>query len=95
MCIVANPNTSCTVTSPQINFSGSQITCIAKVKSLGLMINPNLTWSDQINKICRNVFFTLKGLWPMAHFTPIEIRKKLVTSSPSFYIVKWYSARQR
>jgi hypothetical protein len=40
-----------------------------KVKRLGLMVHQNLTWSDQINKICRNVFFfTLKRLWPMAHW---------------------------
>jgi hypothetical protein len=37
-------------------------------------------WNDQINKICRNLFFTLKRLWQMARFTPIETRKKLVTS---------------
>jgi hypothetical protein len=53
-----------------------QIACCAKVKSLGLMINQNLTWSDQINKIGRKSFFTMKRLWPMAHFTPIETRKK-------------------
>jgi hypothetical protein len=78
--LVVNPNASCTVASPQIKLGGNQIACFAKVKSLGLIINQNLTWSDQINKICRNVFFTLKRLWPMAHFTPIETRKKLVTS---------------
>jgi hypothetical protein len=59
---------------------GSQIACFAKVKSLGLMINQNLTWNDQINKICRNVFLIVKRLWPMVHFTPIKTRKKLVTS---------------
>jgi hypothetical protein len=79
--IIVNPNTSCTVTSPQINLGSSQFACFAKVKSLGLMINQNLTWSDQINKICRNLFFTLKRLWPITHFPPIETRKKkLVTS---------------
>jgi hypothetical protein len=59
-------NTSCRVASPQINLGGSQIACFAKVYSLGLMFNQNLTWSDQINKFCRNVFFTLKRLWSMA-----------------------------
>jgi hypothetical protein len=78
--LVINPNTSCTVASRQINLGGSQIAGFVKVKSLGLIINQNLTWSDQINKICRNVFFKLKRLWPMAHFTPIETRKKLVIS---------------
>jgi hypothetical protein len=33
-----------------------------KVKNLGLMMNCNLTWDDQVSKICRNVFFTLKRL---------------------------------
>jgi hypothetical protein len=26
-------------------------------------MNSKLTWDDQISKICRNVFFTLKRLW--------------------------------
>jgi hypothetical protein len=28
-----------------------------------LIMNSKLTWDDQISKICRNVFFTLKRLW--------------------------------
>jgi Reverse transcriptase (RNA-dependent DNA polymerase) len=78
--LVVNPNISATLPSPQINLGGNPIACFEKVKSLGLIVNQNLTWSDQISKICRNVFYTLKRLWPMAHFTPIETRKKLVTS---------------
>jgi hypothetical protein len=84
--LVVNPNTSCTIASPQINLNGSQIACFAKVQSLGLMINQYLTWSDQINKICRNMFFTLKRLWPIMQFTSIDTRKNWwhCLSSPSF-----------
>jgi hypothetical protein len=57
-----------------------QKTCYKKLKNLGLLINQDLTWDDQVNKICRNVSYTLIRLWPMADFTPIETRRKLVTS---------------
>jgi hypothetical protein len=43
-------------------------------------MNSKLTWDDQISKICRNVFFTLKQLWPMSQFTPIQTCQKVVTS---------------
>jgi hypothetical protein len=61
------------------------IFCYKKLKNLGLLINQALTW---VNKICRNVSYTLRRLWPMADFPPVERRRKLVTSpiSHSFYI---------
>jgi hypothetical protein len=43
-------------------------------------MNSKLTWDAQISKIYRNVFFTLKRLWTMSQFTPIQTRQKLVTS---------------
>jgi hypothetical protein len=39
-----------------------------------------MTWDDQKSKICQNVFFTLKRLWPMSQFTAIQILQKLLTS---------------
>jgi hypothetical protein len=39
-------------------------------KKLELIMNSKLTWDDQIWKICRNFFFTLKELWPMSQLTP-------------------------
>jgi hypothetical protein len=39
---------------------------LQKLKNLGLLINQDLTWDDQVNKICRNVSYTLIRLWPMA-----------------------------
>jgi hypothetical protein len=43
-------------------------------------MNCNLTWDDQVSKICRNVFFTRKRLWTISHFTPLQTRHKLVTN---------------
>jgi hypothetical protein len=51
-----------------------------KVKNLGLMMNDELTWEDQVSKVCRKVLFTLKRLWIMSNFTPMEMRHKSVTS---------------
>jgi hypothetical protein len=47
----------------------------------------------QINKICRNVFFTLTRLWPIMHQSRLTKNCWHRLSSPSFYIVMWSSAR--
>jgi hypothetical protein len=48
----------------QILLDDNTIDFYQKVKNLGLMMNSKLTWDAQLSKICRNVFFTLKRLWP-------------------------------
>jgi hypothetical protein len=64
----------------QILLDGNTIDFHQKVKKLGLIMNSKLTWDDQIWKKWRNIFFTLKRLWSMSQFTPIQTRQKLVTS---------------
>jgi hypothetical protein len=34
-------------------------------------------WQDQVAKLCRGVFFTLRRLWTFSHFIPVETRRKL------------------
>jgi hypothetical protein len=58
----------------------SSIAFSRKVKNLGLVMNSEFTWDDQVSKVCWNVLFTLKRLWTMAHFTPLKTRHKLVTA---------------
>jgi hypothetical protein len=43
-------------------------------------MNDEFTWEDQVSKVCLNVLFTLKRLWTMSTFMPMETRHKLVTS---------------
>jgi hypothetical protein len=50
------------------------------VKSSGLTINSRFAWNDQINIVCRRVFFTLKRLWTTAFLTPVGTRLQLVRS---------------
>jgi hypothetical protein len=63
-----------------ILMDGNTIDFHQKVKNWGLIRISKLSWDYQISKICQNVFFTLKRLWPMLQFTPIQTRQKLVTS---------------
>jgi Reverse transcriptase (RNA-dependent DNA polymerase) len=67
-------------TSLSLHMGGTTIAFIRKVKNLGLVMNSDLTWDDQVSKVCRSVLFTLKRLWTMSQFTPLQTRHKLVTS---------------
>jgi hypothetical protein len=66
--------------SPQNRLGADVIPCYKKLKNLGLLINQDLTWDGEVNNICRNVSYTLRRLWPMADFTPVATRRKLVTT---------------
>jgi hypothetical protein len=57
------------------------LACEKKITCFLLGCVCNLTWDDQVSKICHKVFLTLKRLWTMLHFTPLKTRHKLVTSS--------------
>jgi hypothetical protein len=63
-----------------LRMCGSFIGFSRKVKNLGLVMNSEFTWDDQVSKVCRNVLFTLKRLWTMSQFTPLKKRHKLVTA---------------
>jgi hypothetical protein len=46
----------------RLDLGADVIPCYKVVKNLGLLINQNLTWDNQVNKICRNASYTLKRL---------------------------------
>jgi hypothetical protein len=58
----------------------NHIALVDKVKIFGIIFNQKLTWHDQVAKLCRGVFFTLRRLWTFSHFTPVETRRKFVIS---------------
>jgi hypothetical protein len=82
--MIINPFLLSIDVSTQIRLGADVIPCYKKLKNL---IDQDLTWDNQVNKIGRNVFYTLSRLWHMADFTPVETRRKLVTSLivPLFY----------
>jgi hypothetical protein len=67
------------IVSPLL-LGSNHITFVDKVKNLSIIFNQELTWYDQVAKLCSGVFFTLKWLWTFSHFTPVETRRKLMIS---------------
>jgi hypothetical protein len=74
--MIINPSLLPMDVSPQMRLGADVIPCYKKLQNLGLLIIQDLTWDDQVNKICRNVSYTLRLLWPMVDFTPVETRRK-------------------
>jgi hypothetical protein len=50
--INSSKSSSTIVVSPRIRLGADVITCYEKLKNLGLLIKQDLTWDDQVNKIC-------------------------------------------
>jgi hypothetical protein len=65
---------------PPVMVNDTIIPYSPKVKNLGVIINCNLTWNDQITSIVRSVNGALSRLWCTAHFTPVETRRRLVVA---------------
>jgi hypothetical protein len=63
-----------------VSMGGATIPFCTRVKSLGLTINSRFAWDDQINIVCRRVYFTLKRLWTTASLTPVGTRLQLARS---------------
>lgn len=64
---------------PDIYLGNTVLKFIEKAKYLGFYINSNLTCGDHVNGVIRNVFLTLRNLRLSSGFTPVEIKRKLVT----------------
>jgi Reverse transcriptase (RNA-dependent DNA polymerase) len=65
---------------PPVKIGDTIIPYSAKVKNLGVIMNCNLTWNDQISSIVSSVNGALSRLWCTAQFTPVETRRKLVVA---------------
>lgn len=66
--------------APPVQFGSDVISYSTEVTSLGLILDGQLTWKGQIEKICRS---TNSGLWMLRQsqsFTPLATRKLLVKS---------------
>jgi hypothetical protein len=65
---------------PPVKIGDTIIPFSYKVKNLGVIMNCNLTWNDQISSVVSSVNGALSRLWCTAHFTPVETRRKLVVA---------------
>jgi hypothetical protein len=65
---------------PNIKVNDVVIPYSAKLKNLGIIMNSDLTWGDQISSVVSGVYFTLSRLWLTADTIPTETRRKLVVA---------------
>ena len=63
-----------------VNFDGSVLHPAHKVKTLGVMLDKNLTFEDHISTVVRCCYATLSGLSKMSRRLPAEVKKLLVES---------------
>jgi hypothetical protein len=60
-----------------VSMGSATIPFCTRVKSLELTINSRFAWDDQINIVCRRVYFTLKRLWTTVSLTLVDTRFQL------------------
>jgi Reverse transcriptase (RNA-dependent DNA polymerase) len=65
---------------PPVKIGDTIIPYSTKIKNLGVIMNCNLTWNDQISSIVSCVNGALSRLWCTAYFTPVETRRKLAVA---------------
>jgi hypothetical protein len=65
---------------PDVKVGDTTIPYSAKVKNLGVIMNCNLTWDDQISSVVSGVNGALSRLWCTADFIPTETRRKLAVA---------------
>jgi Reverse transcriptase (RNA-dependent DNA polymerase) len=65
---------------PPVKVNDTIIPYSTKLKNLGVFMNCNLTWGDQISSVISGVYGALSRLWCTADFTPTETRRKLAVA---------------
>lgn len=65
---------------PPIILNGTRVPYCEKVTNLGLIINQDLTWTNQVNQVIKRVYGALSRLWTTANLIPTEIRRRLIMS---------------
>ena len=65
---------------PPVKVNDTTIPYSTKIKNLGVLMNCNLTWDDQISSVVSGVYGALSRLWQSADFTPEETRRRLVVA---------------
>jgi Reverse transcriptase (RNA-dependent DNA polymerase) len=68
------------VSLPPVKVVDDIIPYSSKVKNLGIIMNSDLTWGDQVSSVVSGVYFTLNRLWLTADTTPTETRRRLVVA---------------
>jgi len=63
---------------PAITIGNNDLSFVRKIKSLGIMLNSELSATDHINYTIKKIYFVLRNLRFSADFTPKETRIKLV-----------------
>jgi hypothetical protein len=85
--MIINYPSSVAADAPAIYLAGQQVPYSKSVKDLGLVLNNAFSWENQVNLICRRVYFALRRLWSTTAFTPVGTRRKLALSlvAPLFF----------
>jgi hypothetical protein len=65
---------------PPVKIGDTIIPYSTKVTNLGVIMNSNLTWNDQISSVVSGVNGALSRLWCTAYYTPVGTRRKLVVA---------------
>lgn len=65
---------------PDVMLNGIPINYSTSVKNLGIFVQSNLNWADQVSNMCRRIYGTLYRLRQLRKFTPIKTRYLLVKS---------------
>ena len=63
---------------PKVKVNGDEISYVPKIRNLGIIFNEKLTWNDHVDEMCKKISFGLRKLWTCSHFTPTEIRRRLI-----------------
>jgi len=63
---------------PVIFLNNSPIPYLSRINNLGVELAHDLSWDYQINRIIGNTYGTLRKLWPIAKFIPLDTRVRLV-----------------
>jgi hypothetical protein len=68
------------ISMPSVKVNGIAIPFSPKVRNLGVFMNCNFTWNDQISSVVSGVNGALSRLWCTASYTPVETRRKLTVA---------------
>jgi hypothetical protein len=85
--MIINCPTSVAADASAIYLAGQQISYTKSVKNLGLVLNNAFSSENQVNIICRRVYFALRRLWSTASYTPVRTRRTLTLQF--FFVTMW------
>lgn len=65
---------------PPILLNGTPIPISPSAKNLGVILDSQFTWNEEVNSICGKIYAGLRRLWASESFTTLKLRKQLVNS---------------